>query len=69
MPQSDLVANNWRAAESANITTTYKSIRVVSDEYSLYYSVWCDNEHEMYDMRVRRTRLVRKVLDREANNL
>lgn len=29
---------------------TYKSARVVGDGYSLYYSVWCNNEHELYDM-------------------
>lgn len=31
---------------------TYKALRVVSDEYSFYYSVWCNNEHELYDMKV-----------------
>ncbi|KAJ6151757.1 hypothetical protein N7470_006885 [Penicillium chermesinum] len=29
---------------------TYKGLRIVSDDYSLYYSVWCTNEHELYDM-------------------
>ncbi|PKS08552.1 hypothetical protein jhhlp_004938 [Lomentospora prolificans] len=29
---------------------TYKAIRVVSEEYNLYYSVWCTNEHELYDL-------------------
>ncbi|KAL2679158.1 hypothetical protein Neosp_009920 [[Neocosmospora] mangrovei] len=29
---------------------TYKALRVISDEYNLYYSVWCNNEHELYDM-------------------
>lgn len=32
--------------------TTYKALRVVSNEYNLYYSVWCTNEHELYDMNV-----------------
>lgn len=32
---------------------TYKALRVVSDEYSFYYSIWCNNEHELYDMKVR----------------
>ena len=27
---------------------TYKSIRVIGSGYSLYYSVWCTNEHELY---------------------
>ena len=30
---------------------TYKALRIVSKEYSLYYSVWCTNEHELYDLR------------------
>lgn len=33
---------------------TYKAIRVISHSYNLYYSVWCNNEHELYDMTVRR---------------
>jgi hypothetical protein len=32
---------------------TYKGLRIVSDEYSLYYSVWCTNETELYDIKVR----------------
>ena len=30
--------------------TTYKAIRVIGEAYNLYYSVWCNNEHELYDM-------------------
>ncbi|KAB8079676.1 alkaline-phosphatase-like protein [Aspergillus leporis] len=29
---------------------TYKSARVLGDGYSLYYSVWCHGEHELYDL-------------------
>ena len=29
---------------------TYKSVRIVGGDYSLYYSAWCDGEHEYYDM-------------------
>ncbi|KAG2412904.1 hypothetical protein HFD88_010462 [Aspergillus terreus] len=29
---------------------TYKGLRLVGDEYSLYYSVWCSNEAELYDL-------------------
>ena len=29
---------------------TYKAIRLVSDDFNVYYSVWCNNEHELYDM-------------------
>ncbi|OIW33162.1 arylsulfatase-like protein [Coniochaeta ligniaria NRRL 30616] len=31
---------------------TYKGIRVSGPSYNLYYSVWCTNEHELYDMAV-----------------
>lgn len=31
---------------------TYKAVRVVGEDYSLYYSVWCDGDHELYDMAV-----------------
>ncbi|CAI6088545.1 unnamed protein product [Clonostachys chloroleuca] len=30
---------------------TYKSVRLVSGDHNLYYSVWCTNEHELYDMK------------------
>ncbi|KAJ5403489.1 arylsulfatase [Penicillium cosmopolitanum] len=30
---------------------TYKSIRILSSEYDLYYSVWCSNEHQLYDLK------------------
>lgn len=30
----------------------YKGIRVMNDDYSFYYSVWCNNERELYDMKV-----------------
>ncbi|AEO60121.1 hypothetical protein MYCTH_2095444 [Thermothelomyces thermophilus ATCC 42464] len=29
---------------------TYKALRVIGDEYNLYYAVWCNNEHELYDL-------------------
>lgn len=32
---------------------TYKAIRVISENYSIYYSVWCTNEREFYDLKVR----------------
>lgn len=31
---------------------TYKALRIRGSEYNLYYSVWCNNEHELYDMTV-----------------
>ncbi|EAQ83082.1 hypothetical protein CHGG_10900 [Chaetomium globosum CBS 148.51] len=35
-----LVANN-----------TYKALRVIGKEYNFYYSVWCNNEHELYNLK------------------
>lgn len=32
----------------ASPPNTYKALRVYSDDYNLYYSVWCNNEHELY---------------------
>jgi N-acetylglucosamine-6-sulfatase len=32
---------------------TYKTVRVIGDKYNLAYTVWCTNEHELYDMTVR----------------
>ena len=29
---------------------TYKGLRIIGDSYNVYYSVWCTNEHELYDM-------------------
>lgn len=30
---------------------TYKGLRIESADYSFYYSVWCTNEAELYDMK------------------
>lgn len=30
---------------------TYKTVRIISDDYDLSYTVWCSNEHELYDMK------------------
>ncbi|KAL4813140.1 alkaline-phosphatase-like protein [Aspergillus spinulosporus] len=32
------------------INNTYKSVRIIGEGYNLYYSVWCNNEHELYDL-------------------
>lgn len=29
---------------------TYKSLRLINDDYNIAYTVWCTNEHELYDM-------------------
>jgi N-acetylglucosamine-6-sulfatase len=36
-------------SEFAEAYNTYKSIRIHSKDYSLFYSVWCNNQHELYD--------------------
>ncbi|OIW22676.1 arylsulfatase-like protein [Coniochaeta ligniaria NRRL 30616] len=33
------------------INNTYKALRIISKTYNFYYSVWCNNEHELYDLR------------------
>ncbi len=30
---------------------TYKSVRLINDDYDISYTVWCSNEHELYDMK------------------
>lgn len=30
---------------------TYRGLRLVTDEYSLYYSVWCTGDRELYDLK------------------
>ncbi|TVY81869.1 Arylsulfatase [Lachnellula suecica] len=32
------------------LNNTYKALRLIGDTYNLYYSVWCTNETELYDM-------------------
>ncbi|KAL4981031.1 alkaline-phosphatase-like protein [Aspergillus desertorum] len=34
-----------------NEGNTYKGLRLVSDNYSLYYAVWCTNEEEFYNLK------------------
>ncbi|KAF3277462.1 hypothetical protein TWF173_009666 [Orbilia oligospora] len=29
---------------------TYKALRIIGENYNLYYSVWCNNEHQLYDL-------------------
>ncbi|PNP78540.1 hypothetical protein FNYG_08170 [Fusarium nygamai] len=31
---------------------TYKGVRIVHEDYNLYYSAWCNNEHELYDLKM-----------------
>ena len=39
---------------------TYKAMRIIAPDYSLYYSVWCEGDHEVYDMKVLGTLSPRK---------
>ena len=34
------------------LNNTYKALRVIGEDYNLYYSVWCTNEHQLYDLSV-----------------
>ena len=38
------------------LNNTYKHVRVLADAYNVSYTVWCDNEHELYDLQVRSPR-------------
>jgi hypothetical protein len=40
---------------------TYKAIRLFGSSFNLYYSIWCNNEYELYDMSVRVSQ-IRKVV-------
>ncbi|KAF4957993.1 hypothetical protein FGADI_2823 [Fusarium gaditjirri] len=33
------------------LNNTYKGVRIVHEDYNLYYSAWCNNEHELYDLK------------------
>ncbi|KAJ7268531.1 alkaline-phosphatase-like protein [Mycena rebaudengoi] len=42
--------NEGNSGSFAPQNQTYKAIRVVGASYSLAYTVWCDNDHELYDL-------------------
>lgn len=54
---------------NAYVNNTYKGLRIGSESYGFYYSVWCTNERELYDMKVRParkigpTRMIRGIAD------
>lgn len=39
---------------SKHPNNTYKGLRIEADKYAFYYSVWCNNEKELYNMKVGR---------------
>ncbi|KAF2183305.1 Arylsulphatase [Zopfia rhizophila CBS 207.26] len=47
---------------------TYKAVRIISDSYSLYYSVWCTNEHELYDLKTDPGQLNNLLLNSTSNS-
>lgn len=49
------VALGGQKVAHSKIINTYKAIRVIGDSYNLYYSVWCDGSHEIYNMLVSAT--------------
>ncbi|KAI1856113.1 hypothetical protein JX265_011828 [Neoarthrinium moseri] len=43
---------------------TYKALRVISSSYDLHYQVWCNNDHELYDLKTDPGQM-RNLLDQE----
>ncbi|KAK0724685.1 alkaline-phosphatase-like protein [Lasiosphaeris hirsuta] len=33
------------------LNNTYKALRIIGEDYNFYYSVWCTNDHELYDLK------------------
>lgn len=44
--------DGYNAPGRATGNNTYKAVRVISEEYNIYYAVWCTNEAELYDLKV-----------------
>lgn len=42
----------FEGEDRITFNNTYKALRIISKSYNLYYSVWCNNEHELYDLTV-----------------
>ncbi|VBB81242.1 Putative arylsulfatase [Podospora comata] len=36
--------------ERLTLNNTYKGLRIIGRGYNFYYAVWCNNEHELYDL-------------------
>ncbi|EED14631.1 arylsulfatase, putative [Talaromyces stipitatus ATCC 10500] len=47
---------------------TYKSVRLIGDGFDLYYSVWCNNEHELYDLTTDRYQLNNLYYNVDSSN-
>lgn len=44
--------NNYKYPGRSAGNNTYKAVRVIGRGYNIYYSVWCTNESEFYDLKV-----------------
>jgi N-acetylglucosamine-6-sulfatase len=46
-----LPVHGWSAQLPSVGNNTYKGLRLIGEDYSIYYSVWCTGDKEYYDMR------------------
>ncbi|KAI1339645.1 arylsulfatase precursor [Xylariaceae sp. FL0016] len=46
---SDVPEGIYSSGKGSN--NTYKSLRVIGEDYDIAYTVWCSNDHELYDMK------------------
>lgn len=53
-------------AIGAQAGNTYKALRLLSTDYSLFYSSWCSGEHELYDMKADPDQMYNLLLPDEA---
>ncbi|KAK3320357.1 alkaline-phosphatase-like protein [Cercophora scortea] len=40
----------WDGEDRIILNNTYKAVRIVSKTYNFYYSVYCNGDHELYDL-------------------
>jgi hypothetical protein len=43
--------SDWKGYIHAARNNTYKGLRIIAEDYSLYYSVWCTGDREYYDVK------------------
>ncbi|UKZ49871.1 hypothetical protein TrVGV298_004124 [Trichoderma virens] len=48
------------------VNNTYKGLRIEAENYGFYYSVWCNNEKELYDMKTDPGQLHNLLSSRES---
>ncbi|RYP53175.1 hypothetical protein DL768_001768 [Monosporascus sp. mg162] len=51
IPEGRFPGDGPGLANGSRVNNTYKSLRVISERYDLAYTVWCSNEHELYEMK------------------